>query len=136
MLLEHLLEVADVVDSVTERVHLGHLLVLGGRRDVRPEDVESAVDLLYPVSLPGISPGNLRGNWWGNCVTQRRVEGKLTFVVGHFVRCCCSCCCCCRVGHLFVAVVEDVDDVLSHLLLLLLFAVVDDVEPRCNRLDV
>lgn len=80
LFLEHLLQVPDVVDGVPQRVHLRHLLVLRGRRDVRSEDVEPRVDLLYPISFPGISSCYLwRDRGW-NGITQGRVESNFPFV--------------------------------------------------------
>lgn len=77
---EHFLQVPDVVDGVPQRVYLRHLLVLGGRRDVRSENVETRVDLLHPIPFTGISPRYLGRDWRRNGIAQVRVESHLSFV--------------------------------------------------------
>jgi hypothetical protein len=45
LVVQHLLHGLDVLDGVAQRVHLRHLLGLGGGRDVAAEHLEAAVDL-------------------------------------------------------------------------------------------
>ena len=78
LLVQHLLHCLDVINRVLEGVHLRHLLGLGGRRDVAPQDLEAAVDLLHAVPLPRVSPGHLRRNCRRDGVAQRRVERDAT----------------------------------------------------------
>ena len=64
LLVKHLVHVLNVFDGVSECVDFRHLLVLCRRRDVTPQHLEPAVDLLDPIAFAGVSSGHLGGHRW------------------------------------------------------------------------
>ena len=88
LLLQHLLQVSNVLDGVTQCVDFRHLLVFGGCRDVRSENVEAGVDLFDAVAFAGVSSRDFwRYRRWDG-VTERRMESDLSLVVRFYRRCC------------------------------------------------
>ena len=76
----HPLETLNVFYRMSQRVHLGHLLLLGRRGDVTSQHLEAPVDLFNPVPLPGVPPRHLGRQRRWDCIAQGRVEGNLPLV--------------------------------------------------------
>ncbi len=77
LLHQHPLQAPDVLDGVPERVHLGHLFLLGRGRNVLAKHLESRVHLLDAIALTSVAPRHFGWLRRRNGVTQGRVEGDL-----------------------------------------------------------
>jgi len=71
--------VSDVIHGVSQRIHLGHLLVLCRCWDLIAKDFETTIDLFDTISLTGVSSRHFGSNRRWNGITQSGMQGHFTF---------------------------------------------------------